>query len=97
MHLLRCGLDIVPSRLWISLFGWTPHPENPLAWIHEDRIVARFEISHGPLNSPRSHAARQPVLHRWIIKRDAWQRVLILMPKLQWREQFGRVKSNAER
>ncbi len=97
MHLLRCDLDIVPSSLWISLFGWTPHPENPLAWIHEDKIVARFAISHGPLNSPRSHAARQPVLHRWIIKRDAWQKVLIAMPKLQWREQFGRIKSNAER
>lgn len=89
-QLLRCAPDVVPSRLWRTLFGWVPSPDNPFLWTFADKPVARFEVLHGPVNYLRSHPARQPILHRWVSKRDAWGRVTKLVRSVRWREDFRR-------
>lgn len=96
-QLLRCAPDVVPSHLWITLFGWIPHAEDPFAWTHGGKATARFESLHGPLHYSRSQAARQPILHRWIAKRVAWERIMTTkMSSLKWHEHLTRFASKAE-
>jgi hypothetical protein len=96
-YLLRCAPEVVPAHIWTTLFGWMPSAEEPFCWNCDNKLVARFEIVHGPLNYSRSHHARQPTLHRWIVKKTAWQEIFPKMTNLQWRERFQRVSSNAEK
>ncbi len=96
-YLLRCAPEVLPAHIWTTLFGWLPSAEDPFSWNCGNKLVARFEIVHGPLNYSRSHHARQPTLHRWIVKQSAWQEIFPKMTNLQWREHFQRLASNAEK
>lgn len=64
-------LEVIPSRVLQDYLGWQPNPQNPLEWTREDRVVAKFETYHGPLeyNWGRRHM-RQPTLARWVVKTD---------------------------
>ena len=61
-------MEVIPSRVLQEHLGWTPTPWNPLEWTKDHRVVARYEIYHGPLghNWSRRHM-RQPTLARWVV------------------------------
>ncbi len=77
-------LEVIPSRVLQTHMGWQPKPQNPLEWIREGRVVAKFEIYHGPLdyNWGRRHM-RQPTLSRWVVKKDELKDLECLSPEWQ--------------
>lgn len=72
-QLHHCNFEVVPSRIWVELFDWSPSPETPLVWMKGDQKVVRYEIIHGPVQSTHRAHYRQNVMHRWIVNRKAWE------------------------
>ncbi|MBN8457812.1 MAG: hypothetical protein J0M04_08235 [Verrucomicrobia bacterium] len=91
-QLLHCFAEIIPSRIWHSDFGWTPSESNPFVWNRNGIPVVRHEVLHGPLDLHTPHAGRTPILHRWIVKTDAFKNIMESFPKMTWNEEFERVR-----
>lgn len=89
-QLPHCFPEIIPSRIWLSDFGWSPSKSNPYVWIKEGRPVARLEVLHGPLDLHTRHAGRTPILHRWVVKSAAFLEMMASVPKLAWHEDLAR-------
>ena len=67
------GVQIIPARLWKTAFAWNPRHDNPLEWISDDGLAARYERIHGPLRMVRRGHFRQPLLARWLFKKTVWK------------------------
>jgi hypothetical protein len=67
--------EFLPSRIWVTQFGWDPSSSDPLRWSRAGTPVARHERLHGAPRSPNSGQPRQPMVDRWLVKRDTWNRI----------------------
>lgn len=65
-------LEVLPTRLWRTNFGWEPSDHSPLIWSCDGTPVARYDRAAGPVrfNSGGPHH-RSPRMHRWVVKRTA--------------------------
>jgi hypothetical protein len=95
-RLALCFPEFMPALMWRTEFGWEPSPENPLVWFKEGRAVGRYESIHGPPRFTRSGNTRQPVLGRWLVKRDEWEN-LKTRCQVRWRDEFEHFPSDVER
>lgn len=80
--------QFLPSKIWKLEFEWYPSAENPMIWFCGDQVVARYECIHGPLRSTQSRHCRQPLLHRWVAKKDAFEKALIRLSDAKFFEDF---------
>mgnify|MGYP001492419397 CR=1 FL=1 len=65
-------LDVTPTDHWIEAWGWIPDASNALRFKSNDgKTVAWFERWIGPNTSNRS-LCRQPILSRWVARRDSF-------------------------
>ena len=88
--LIRSFPEMMPSRLWVDSFGWSPSPASPFNWMSGDQIVVRFELRHGPPLNHSREAGRQALLHRWIAKKSAFSAIMESIPLLKPLRQFAR-------
>ena len=88
-RLSHCLFEI---RLPLDLrdeFGWTPNPANPLQWLHDGKVVAKYERVHGVLrDAPHGPKYRQPMIDRWVITSEAFNAIKESYPHLRERETF---------
>lgn len=89
-QLLHCFPEVIPSRIWLSEFGWRPSESDPYLWNKDGVPVARFESLHGPLDSHTTYAGRSPVLHRWVVNANALDDLMTSAPTMTWSEEFSR-------
>lgn len=82
--------EMMPSRLWVDSFGWSPSPISPFRWMSGDQMVVRFEMRHGPPLKHSREAGRQALLHRWIAKKSAFSAILESIPLLKPLQHFSR-------
>jgi hypothetical protein len=82
--------EMIPSRLWVESFGWSPSPASPFHWMSGDQIVVRFEMRHGPPLEHSREAGRQALLHRWIAKKSAFHEIMESNPLLKPFQHFAR-------
>jgi hypothetical protein len=61
-----------PSRLWMHL-EWRPEPQNPLVWTFDGKPIVRYERMHGRLRETQNYHHRQPILERWVVKREGFE------------------------
>lgn len=96
-RLCHCHFEIRPPKSWRDVFGWEPNTNNPLEWQYEGRPVARYERVHGVLreNAQRPNY-RQPLVDRWIVTRDAFQRVETMTGQLRSRHTFDIFRFRSE-
>jgi hypothetical protein len=74
---------------WRDEFGWTPNPANPLQWLHDGKVVAKYETVHGVLrDAPHGPKYRQPMIDRWVITSEAFNTIKESYPHLRERETF---------
>jgi hypothetical protein len=65
-------LDVTPTDHWKKGWGWTPDASNPLRFkSNNGKTAAWFERWIGPNSSNRS-VCRQPILSRWVARRDSF-------------------------
>lgn len=65
-------LDVTPTDHWQTGWGWMPDASNALRFRSKrGEIVAWFERWIGPNSTSRS-VCRQPMLSRWIARRDSF-------------------------
>jgi hypothetical protein len=94
-RLTLSSLEMFPAAAWLE-FGWTPSPTNPLVWLSGGDQVARYERLHGPPRSTRSGHPRQPLMNRWLVKRDAWEVAKRKLGPLRMFDDFERLRSDVE-
>ena len=88
-RLSHCHFEIRPPLGWRDEFGWSPNPLDPLEWLHDGRLVARYERIHGVLrDAPHGPKFRQPFIDRWIITTSAFKAVQEKYPQLRERVTF---------
>lgn len=74
-------LEVVPSRILQDQLGWKPKHQNPLEWTLQDKVVAKCETYHGPLDYNWSHRhMRQPTLSRWVVNTGELKELGCLSP-----------------
>jgi hypothetical protein len=96
-RLALCFPEFMPAMMWRTEFGWQPLPENPLVWQKDTRPVARYECIHGTPRFTQSGHPRQPVLGRWLVKRNEWETLLKTRGPFRWRDDFEHFSSDVER
>ena len=89
-HLLNCFPKVIPSKIWITKFGWTPSTDNPFVWLMKGQPAVRYEILHGPLQAHGTNAGRLETVHRWVAKAGAFEIAMKAMPLLKTMEGFSR-------
>jgi len=89
-HLLNSHPKLIPSKIWITKFGWTPSSGNPFVWLWEELPAARYEVLHGPLQTHGTNAGRLETVHRWVAKTSAFESAMKAMPLLKVHERFSR-------
>ena len=88
-RLSHCHFEIRPPLTWRDEFGWSPKPANPLEWLHDGEVVAKYERIHGVLrDAPHGPKYRQPVIDRWVITDAEYEAVKEVYPDLRVRETF---------
>lgn len=95
-RLALCFPVFLPARLWREEFGWNPAPDNPLIWMADGRVVARYERLHGPPRLTQSGHPRQPRLDRWLVKKSIWQELCDRHGPLRMLDDFQHVASDVE-
>jgi hypothetical protein len=96
-RLALCFPEFMPAMMWRTEFGWQPFPENPLVWQKDGRSVARYQCIHGTPRFTQSGHPRQPILWRWLVKRDEWEILLKTRGPFRWRDDFEHFSSDVER
>jgi hypothetical protein len=70
------SLELLPSRIWWEQFGWEPAASDPLVWLRDDEVVARYDRAVGPSRfefwGPHH---RFPRMDRWIVKKAALEEI----------------------
>ena len=62
---------------------------NPLEWLHEGVVVAKYEKVHGVLrDAPHGPKYRQPMIDRWVITKEAFDVVKETYTDLRKRDTF---------
>ncbi len=89
-HLLNCFPKMIPSRIWITKFGWTPSADDPFVWLMEGQPAVRYEILHGPLHAHGTNAGHLETAHRWVARANAFESAMKAMPFLKATERFSR-------
>ncbi len=90
-------LEIQPSKLWRCL-GWQPDQRNPLLWLKDNKVIAKYQQIHGPPRTANQGPhCRQPILDRWIMTSAALSIAEKAAGSFQMREEFLRVPSDFER
>lgn len=88
-RLSNTNLEIQPSIAWNSGLGWSQCPRDPLVWLSNGQIVARYERIHGPLReTPHGPNHRHPVVDRWLVTNQAFEHVQRVIGNLRLREDF---------
>jgi hypothetical protein len=88
-RLNHCNVEIVPPKFWKESMRWQPELTNPFVWCDNGGPVAIYERLHGVLrDNPQSAKVRQPVLHRWLIKEQAFVEFERLFGSLRLKEEF---------
>jgi hypothetical protein len=88
-RLNHCNVEIMPPRFWMESMKWQPKLTAPLVWCDKGEPVAIYERLHGVLrDNPQSAKARQPVLHRWLIKEHAFVEFERIFGSLRLKEEF---------
>jgi hypothetical protein len=88
-RLSHCHFEIRPPVNWRDGFGWSPNPLNPLEWLLDGKVVAKYERVHGVLrDAPHGPKYRQPMIARWVITKEAFTSVKRYYPSIRERETF---------
>jgi hypothetical protein len=88
-RLTRSHFEIRPPTEWRDEFGWSPNPANPLEWLHDGKLVAKYEQIHGVLrDNPHGPNYRQPFIDRWVVTSAAFDQVKEKYPRLRERDTF---------
>ena len=97
-RLVHASVEIQPAKIWRS-FDWSPDRADPLTWIWNAAPVARYQRFHGtPNTSGRGPHHRQPILHRWIARIEAFEYALKRFKHtFRLREDFVRLKDDFEK
>lgn len=70
VNYVNSDLDITPTSVWTTHWGWNTDPKNNLRFRAKDgSIVAWHERWLGPDGSSR-RLCRQPILNRWVARRN---------------------------
>lgn len=96
-RLTLCFPVFLPARLWREEFGWNPAPDNPLIWMADGCVVARYERLHGPPRLTQSGHPRQPRLDRWLVKRSVWETLSNARGPFRMLDDFQQLASDVER
>jgi hypothetical protein len=96
-RLAFCFPVFLPARLWREEFGWNPAPDNPLVWLADGQVVARYERLHGPPRQTQSGHPRQPQLERWLMKRSAWEEIFNTHGPFRIFDDYEQFSSDVER
>jgi hypothetical protein len=89
--------EIFPSSLWTDEFGWQVARHTPFVWFSDNKPAVQFQIYHGPVYGIRPRGERQPIVHRWVAKRWAWENISSRISGLNRHDEFERIASDAER
>jgi hypothetical protein len=89
-RLNNASIVLYPARLWVTELGWAVDPVDPLVWRREGKKVAWYERWHGPLRSIQGNGQqRQPLLSRWLVTKEEWQRVQVRLGPLSLDDSFA--------
>ncbi|MEZ6130792.1 MAG: hypothetical protein R3C59_19150 [Planctomycetaceae bacterium] len=88
-RLSHCHFEIRPSVNWRDDLDWAPNPLNPLEWLFDGEVVAKYERIHGVLrDATHGPKYRQPMIDRWVITSSAHAAVRAKYPNLRDRHTF---------
>ncbi len=88
-RLHHCNVEIMPPKFWMDSMNWAPQSTDPFTWYDQGEPVAIYERLHGVLrDNPHDPKNRQPVLHRWLVTHDAFERLERLFGTFRLREHF---------